>query len=411
MEDWKKKYEEYKSTSIETKYSEYCQEIEKMLAGEKIQEGQANQLKAKELKKMKRIYGYLPQVENLKEAIVILKNRVNAIRGEMNARQKLMKAQSNAAKEDIEIAALEAEIEKESASLVGKEDTEFERLQALQDKQIKLNDLKMKATSRTMPEISHDSELADLSWQELKMEMSAARQQIARCNLAASCFMEGYSKENIDLKVNKEWKNRRLTSKEPITSKKELKAEHSSELTTEEDKLSANMQKTSVIDKGMISAVDAVRSDEKAILDINRIKEQIQKAHPILSKLSKLPFGLGKGAESRLERYVEQEKERLEKLNETEKEVKTIAEKDFKAKYAVANWNVMDIAEKGISEIEAEQKAKEQAEKEAQKAKRKAELKAKREEYRKAAYDREKENFGEPYAEQSYKVNDDGDER
>ena len=119
----------------------------------------------------------------------------------------------------------------------------------------------------------------------------------------------------------------------------------------------------------MIPAVESVRSGETALSDINGIREKIMKAHPWLRRFSKLPFGLGKRAESKLAEYVEQEKERLEKLDEaltgekgdTEAKTEMTKTEEFRSKYAVANYDVMDIAEKGISGIEAEKAAERKA--------------------------------------------------
>ena len=147
------------------------------------------------LNKMKRIYEYLPQVENLKDAIKLLEDRMSIIKDEKSTRN-----------EEANIEKLEAEIEEErqiymEAQKSGKED--FDKLVKIQDKEMKLNEMKKKVAKR-------NPEFTDMSNEDLKNEILITKGQISKCHLAARCFMEGYSRESIDMKVNKEWKNKRF---------------------------------------------------------------------------------------------------------------------------------------------------------------------------------------------------------
>lgn len=339
---WEKKYQEYNSEEMKKKFDELKK---------KVDDKQASQEELREYNKMKRIYGYLPQVENLKEAIDVLGQRLQLLKDEEASRAELAKIEK-----------LEAEIEEQRQQYMNDDEQNFDKLVELQDKQIKLNDMRLSAEKK-----SRDPEISQMSAEELKNEILVTKGQISKCHLAARCFMEGYSRESIDLKVNKEWKNKRFTSKEPLTPKKDTSKEGSK--VSDKDEPAVDLQKTTVIKKGMIPAAESVRSGETALSDINGIREKIMKAHPWLRRFSKLPFGLGKRAESKLAEYVEQETERLEKLDEaltgekgdTEAKTEMTQTEEFRAKYAVANYDVMDIAEKGISGIEAEKAAERKA--------------------------------------------------
>lgn len=389
---WEKKYEEYKSAEKKAEFEKLKQRIE-----DPDQVRQVSREDTEKYEKMKRIYDYLPQVENLKEAIDVLGQRFQLLKDEEASRAELAKIEK-----------FEAEIEEQRQQYMNNDEQNFDKLVELQDKQIKLNDMKLAAEKKT-----RDPEIAQMSAEDFKREILATKGQIGKCHLAARYLMEGYSREYIDLKVNKEWKDRRFTSKKPL---KDIGEEENvkEEENKDGEKATEDLSKTSVIgeDEGMISAVDSIKNNEKAILDIKKQKEiedAIIKAHPLLFGLSKIPF-LGRGAKKRLENYVKQEQERVEKISEVEideekkyKAKKSEAKKslevdEFRAKYKVANYDVMDIAEKGLSGLE-------QLDKDAKRA----DLEAKREAYRKAAYERERKRFGQEYADKSNR--DDGEER
>ena len=199
---WEKKYQEYNSEEMKKKFDELKK---------KVDDKQASQEELREYNKMKRIYGYLPQVENLKEAIDVLGQRLQLLKDEEASRAELAKIEK-----------LEAEIEEQRQQYMNDDEQNFDKLVELQDKQIKLNDMRLSAEKK-----SRDPEISQMSAEELKNEILVTKGQISKCHLAARCFMEGYSRESIDLKVNKEWKNKRFTSKEPLTPKKDISKEGS----------------------------------------------------------------------------------------------------------------------------------------------------------------------------------------
>lgn len=342
MRKWEKKYEEFKSAETKMKFDKL---------NEKVNSNQATKDELKEYKKMERIYGYLPQVENLKDAISLLNDRMEILEEEKNTRINMAKIEK-----------IEAEIEADRKKYLeaqenGKED--FDKLVKIQDKEIKLNDMKKKVAKR-------DPEFADMSNDDLKNEILVTKGQISKCHLAARCFMEGYSRDSIDLKVNKEWKNRRFTSKEPISKiNKDSKDKSSGETKKDVPNVSKeqeNKQPIGVISKKMDSALDNLYQQQDKNdgniqpLDINKIKEQIKEEHPWLTRFMKIPI-LGRLAKRNLHKYeqnliYEEEKKAKEKIEEAEKE-KT-ASQEFKAKYSLANYDVMDIAEKGVKGLDDE---------------------------------------------------------
>lgn len=348
MRKWEKKYEEFKSTETKVKFDELK---------EKIENKQANQEEIKECKKMERIYGYLPQVENLKDAIELLNDRMEILEEEKNTRINMAKVEK-----------LEEEIEADrkkylEAQKNGKED--FDELVKIQDKEMKLNDMKLK--------ISQNPEFSKMSNEEFKNEILITKGQISKCHLAARCFMEGYSRESIDIKVNKEWKNRRFTSKEKLSKQKnnqDKKKDDEDKSKTEDNK--AYLGTTTVIKSRMKSALDEVRNKKDsgkkttALVDQNKIRTEIEEAHPWLRRFSKLPL-LGKRANKKLDEFVESEIKRIEKISEAEEKYKAkeaeekeksegekTPTQEFKAKYSLANYDVMDIAEKGVEGLEEE---------------------------------------------------------
>ena len=83
---WEKKYEEYKSAEKKAEFEKLKQRIE-----DPDQVRQVSREDTKKYEKMKRIYDYLPQVENLKEAIDVLGQRFQLLKDEEASRAELAK--------------------------------------------------------------------------------------------------------------------------------------------------------------------------------------------------------------------------------------------------------------------------------------------------------------------------------
>ena len=115
-----------------------------------------------------------------------------------------------------------------------------------------------------------------------------------------------------------------------------------------------------------------------------RVEEEISKAKEAISEVEGI-FGTSRSTETKTQEQAELSSSRQQR-NEFIK--------------GLSNFDVMDIAEKGLKGIETERKEAHMDD-----------LRKKREEFKKAAYDREENKFGKSYADQSYKANDDGDER
>ena len=361
MRKWEAKYEEYKNGEPKIKFEKYELSFDEL--SEKVNNNLANQKEVKAYNKMKRIYGYLPQVENLKDAIGLLNDRMEILREEANAR--VNKAR---------IKKLEAEIEVDRKNYLkdqenGKEN--FDELVKVQDKEIKLNDMKQRLLQN-----HENSEFSEMSNEELKNEILATKSQISKCHLAARCFMEGYSKENIDIKVNKEWKNRRFTSKENLSKNKNI--QDKKEDVNDKDKTADDedgLGTTTVIKSGMKPVFDDINQNMKdnseqnttALVDQNEIREVVEEAHPWLTRFSKLPL-LGNRASKKLDEFIQSEMDRREKIAKAQEKAQAKAQvtykekiksektltQEFKAKYSLTNYDVMDIAEKGVEGLDDE---------------------------------------------------------
>lgn len=329
----------------------------------KIDNSEASQEEIEEHGKMKKIQDNLPKVENLKEAIDNLNGRLALLKAEVEYRNSIQK--------------LEEEIEKEVQENI-KNGIEYD--DKTQEKQEKLNQMRLDHRETDITELSND---------DLNKEILVTKGQISKCHLAARLYMAGLSVSEIDLKVNKEWKDRRFTAEKPLGQGKETNPNDEKA----SDGAKENLPETQVLHKGegMISELDK-SSGTTAISDIEGIKRDIQKAHPWLTRLSKIPL-IGKRFENRLKEYVKKEQERQAKFDtpndpdskkdkpqEISEEKEQTAAEEFRSKYSVVNYDVIDIAEKGISGIEAEILATKKAEIEAKRAEKESARNARQEE-------------------------------
>ena len=498
MRKWEQLYDYYKSDKAKERID---------FLKSKIDEKQATPDEVKEYNKMKKVVGYLPEVENLIEGIKALEDNLEILKEEFYAREDEAKSKRKASSLENKASKLETEIEtdRKAAQKIledikdkiqkeindrqvkieslekdngdGKHDDEIAKLQeeqeglreqkksekdrydkavfAIQEKEEKLRGYEEIKESVEQKEAKHP-ELANLSKTQLRKEIFKTAGQISRCNFAARCFMQGYSRQTIDLKVNREWKNRTFTAKDPLPltrkEREQKKGEKAAEKTNDSPKViekieekkndiqteskkdddkqqsdatsKIQLEATRVIQEGFKPLVENIKSKSKsnddysndptktqALIDI----EQIKSEHPILSRLSRVP-GLGRIATRRLNKIIEQAykekraevKAQVEAQAETQVEAKTAEQEEqtqFKSKRSefikgLSDYNVMDIAEKGVNGIESERKTDK--------------LKAAKE----AAMERQNKKFGDAYSERSgdkaqteARYNDDENER
>ena len=171
-----------------------------------------------------------------------------------------------------------------------------------------------------------------------------------------------------------------------------------------------------------------------AMIPLDEIKKEAEneakRKHWIRNLVSKVPFAkksknlmkfyIGNEIDQRVEKEIEKAKEAIKEVEgtfksqrdqvQTEREVEAQEQKQAETSSSrqqrnefikgLSNFDVMDIAEKGIDGIEAEKRDAHNSE-----------LHEKREAFKKAAHERETDKFGKSYADKSYKANDSGDER
>lgn len=495
---WEQLYEYYESTEAQERMAELKS---------KREDGQATPEEISEYNKMRKIIGYLPEVENLKVAIDALENNLEILKEEYNAREEAEKEikehKDSLRKKEKEADKLEKEIDKlrtkaENLHEVAENDKYWNAIFEVQSKEedlLRLNNEIKEHKEKKMPEsVSIHDELSGLSKEDLRKEIFKTAGQINKCNLAARCMLEGQSKHDINLKVNKNWVNRKLTSKTPLpltrkereqkmeektAEKAAEKTEHTTESNSEQELDSEQIQHIENVqnnsqENGTRATVDmsdapayvenifreeeakrqqerasaearrqqavkAAARGQEATVDNNSQEPQVQndnledralamiplddikreaenkakRKHWIRNLVSKIPFAtksqnlMEKYIKTEVDQRVEKEIARAKKaISEVEGTFKTeqakVAQEQQQAKVAqeqeqqqakisssrqqrnefikgLSNFDVMDIAEKGIDGMQEEKIAAEQVQKAAELEKRKAERKARQE--------------------------------
>lgn len=444
MRKWEIEYEKYKS-------GEKNEEFEALK--KKIDEKQATAEEVKEYKRMERIFGYMPNVENLKAAIEVLETNLDILKDEWNTREAQAKEVKNAKdkkrKLENKISDIEAKlaIAEQEVKNSDRDDEDFyDKIEARDKLEDELKGVKdeIKINEEKMPKSNHP-ELANMDKRQLRKEIFKTSAQIGKCHFAARLFMEGRSKQNINIKVNKEWKDRKFTAKSPLPKSRKEIAEEKKEQKKEEPEEDKQIEeepdkKAEKLEQSEEELKEKVDDEEKEIdydeedktkeeatnLPMNSegsIRNKVQKEHVFLVLLTKIPF-LKKYAENKLQKFVDEEKDKTIILNREPKgeekpenvdKAKTTSE-EFRAKYSMIDYDVMDIAEKGLAGIEKEKQNKLEEEKRQRMEQARETLKQNREKTMK-----EEEKYGKGYADQSrilhehlektMKEKNDGDER
>ena len=246
MRKWEKAYEYYKSSEAKTKYNELK---------EKVDNKKAKQEELKEYNKMTKIFENLPKVENIKEYMEKLDKNLEILKKEYNLREdeeksnnQIKKLENESSKLDIAIQKQQEECEKIRAdqkqiqynintlvesNVDGKNDAQINDLRvqkkklesnyeknllSIQDKEDKIRDNKAKKE-----DIREDwktkvgsPELVKYNKKQLRKECFETAGMINKCNVVARHLMEGFSRESIEMKLAKDWKDRKFTSKDPL---------------------------------------------------------------------------------------------------------------------------------------------------------------------------------------------------
>ena len=365
---WENLYEYYKSNN--------AQERMEFLKN-KIDKEQATPEEEKEYKKMKRVEGYLPLVDNLRDAIDALDSNLEMLKEEYNNREEnatIERIEKEAAKLEKEIEEKRAEAEK--LHEVAENDDYWDKIFEVQNMEDTLGTLK-EELSETQKKESKYPELAGLSQEELRKEIFKTSGQISRCNLAAELYMRGESQETIKFAVKKYNKKQKFTVKDSLPLTRE-ELEQKQEESREDDV--TNTGETKKIEEPVTKKLDS-RAGRKIVQDpIGVIHgadesrqllniEEIRAKHGILSRLAKIPL-LGKIAERRLNTLVEKEYKELKEefkrshieaehteANQPEQS-KIESSKEKRAKFieSLSEYDVTAIAEKGIDKLDEERK-------------------------------------------------------
>lgn len=234
---WEETYEEYKSPERQARFLELKFRLENNSTDKT---GQIHMTKEEydEYQKMKKIMDNLPKVDNLKEYMNRLEADFSKLKNEYNLREQqgkdkdredaLEKEITENMKKHDEAIARRKEISKKIAETTNPEekaklevekdkiDKEISDLRANTEKNNKeFTDIKSREGQYTF-----DKSLKDYSIEDLKYNCQEIRTTISKCNLVANNLMKGLSRDSIQPKLEG-WKDRKLTSKEPLPTRKQ----------------------------------------------------------------------------------------------------------------------------------------------------------------------------------------------
>lgn len=380
---WEQLYEYYKSDNANErmKYLKF-----------RVDEEQAVPEEKEEYDKMQRVIAYLPEIENLREAIEALETNLEILKEEYANREENLIIE----KTENKVASLEKEIEEKRAEAEelhknAEDDEYWKKIFEVQDMEAALGMLKneLRETEKTK---SKYPELNKLSNKDLRKEIFNTAGQISKCHVAAELYMRGESKETISFAIKRDNKFKRYTAKEPLPlTRKEMeqrKNERESSENIVENTNNASIetvaQETNNVEPIYSDPVIEPIRDEDNILDEGQTQslinfEQIRSNHRILSALAKVPL-IGRLAENRLNKIVEKEyrniREQLREENQgintggglqkpeqtqTEQELeatRVLSTRERRSKFIkdLSKYDVTDIAEKGINVLEKQRR-------------------------------------------------------
>lgn len=234
---WEETYEEYKSQEKQLKFEDLKFKFEHN-STDKTAQIHMTKEEYDEYQKMKKIMENLPKVDNLKEYMNRLEADFSKLKNEYNLREQqgkdkdredaLEKEITENMKKHDEAIARRKEISKKIAETTNPEekaklevekdkiDKEISDLRANTEKNNKeFTDIKSREGQYTF-----DKSLKDYSIEDLKYNCQEIRSTISKCNLVANNLMKGLTRDSIQPKLEG-WKDRKLTSKEPLPARKQ----------------------------------------------------------------------------------------------------------------------------------------------------------------------------------------------
>ncbi|MBR3249723.1 MAG: hypothetical protein IKF83_03370 [Clostridia bacterium] len=380
---WETLYEYYKSENAQERIA-YLKR--------RRDEGQITSEEQAEYDKMQKTIENLPRVENIKEAIEALESNLEILKEEYNNREEnviIDKMEKEASKLEKEIEEKRKEAEK--LHKVAENDDYWEKIFEVQNMEETLRTLKDELSETTKKE-SKNPKLAGLSKQELRKEIFKTAGQISRCNVAAELYIRGESQETIDIAVKKDPHYRKFTAKDPLPlSRKEREPQEieetvhhiETETRTENNTQENEQYPIGVVQRGYEPVVgnkeehlndDSENEQTQALISFDEIRDR----HKILSRIAKIPL-IGKLAEKRLNKIVEKEyresrekaqqaiqesteaeqDSQLEESSQTELETtRVLTSRERRANFikGLSDYDIADIAEKGIKSLEEQRK-------------------------------------------------------
>lgn len=380
---WEVTYEEYKSPEKQARFKELQDKFNGKIEAEAGTDAYIEEQKAKrgmtreendEYQKMKKIMVNLSKIDNLKEYMNRLETDFSKLKKEYNLREQygkvkqreefLEKDVSENMKKREEFMTKRKEINKRIAE--SKSPEEKEKLEAEKDGIDKeLSDLKAKIDRNNKEftdikdkegQYSFDKTLKDYSTEDLKYNCQQIRTTISKCNLVASNLMKGLSRDSIQPKLEG-WKDRKLTSKNPLPIMKQNPAEAEKGRQGLIRLVKNENQKHPNTKNGNSQSLDNDAQSAQNGLPIKQYT--FEEAFPRLAKL------FPKLAENRVgKKMLEMKQKRLNKKAKAKEDnqstdknppTNTKTESDKRKEFrSYIKYNVLDVADKGFETVRQE---------------------------------------------------------
>lgn len=410
MKKWEETYEQYKNGEMKARFAQLKAKVDTKTCSKE---------EYAEFSTMQKINDNLPKVDNLFKYIDGLEQNLEILKKEYNARQAEEKApaikqklenqlQQIMQKQEI-IESKRKEIraklntsglsDKEKAKLE-KEDEKLEKSYQDLNKERDNNNKEYLINETKAEAIKKNPVLEGYSKEEIRKECFDISTKISKANLVANNLMKGLSRDSIEVKLQN-WKDRKFTSKDPLPLTRKERGQKEKQNDDEPQKDKKDEPKTLTpeeiakqLEQDKIDAINALYgepntqpdTDPNLPAEINKFEQQFPRLSKFLPKIFKNSKVADKIANANQER---KEKKELKEGKENEEPTKTDSLKEDRQKFIkdLKDFDILDVADKGLDDLRQNQKDK---------------VKEKYEAAKKAAYDREKSTYGEDYAKKSY---------
>lgn len=400
MKNWEEVYESYKNGDMKEHYEQLQ---------EKLNAKTLNAEEYKEYQKMTKVMGNLPKVENimtyrdklesdfeiLKEEYVNSrdleekldkedKNLNKSIEKNLQKRETILEEKKSINKRVHEI---DEQLKNEKETLT---DEEKEKLQKEKDnlntkkvrldtklsdlsKEVDENNKEFSKNVKTANNIEKREELKGLTKAQIRSKCFKTASLISKCNFVAGKLLEGQSRESLEIAL-KDWKDRKFTAKTPIPlTRKERKKEETvkekliEEKPIEEKPIEEQSTKREQVDERLSFEEprdEEYNDEDEGLVEVSEFEKRfprISRFLPKFFKKSKLATSIANLNKDKHEDK-EEEKDKVEKPENKENENKENTKQNLEDKkqkfrdYVKYDIDILEVADKGIDQIDAERR-------------------------------------------------------